>query len=89
MNPPPTLTWLGARPRRTLWRTSTDSAECLGWITPHGDTWAAYLPPETVDGPFRRLRSCDDETAAARALCAFLRVGDVALPTLTDESGES
>ena len=83
-----TLTWLGAHPRRTLWCTSPGAPECLGWITLHGDTWAAYLPPETVDGPPRRLRSYDDETAAARALCAFLRVGEVRLPRLTDEEDE-
>jgi len=83
-----TLTWLGAHPRRTLWRTSTDGAECLGWISLHGDTWSAYLPPLTVDGPPRRLRAYDDEIAAARALCAYLRVGDVALHPSRDEDDE-
>jgi hypothetical protein len=84
--PPTTLTWLGAHPRRTLWRTSTDEAECLGWIILEGTTWGAYLHPseKRAEPRRRRFRGYDDDIAAARALCAYLRVGDVALPTLTD-----
>ncbi len=83
----PTLTWLGAHPRRTLWRTSTEGAYLLGWIILEGSVWAACLPPSEKCAEPRRLRFYDDDIAAARALCAYLRVGDVTIQPADGDEG--
>jgi len=83
----PTLQWLGAHPRYTLWRVTSDpfSATLLGHIQDDGDTWSAWL---NVDGEAVKLRTLDDRLAAGRTLCARCRVGMPELPRLTDEDDE-
>jgi hypothetical protein len=76
--------WLGPNHRLTLWRVETGPGErfepvCLGWIERGGDNWTAHLP----DG--HRLRALDDRLAAARTLCAHLRIEMPELPTVDGE----
>jgi hypothetical protein len=52
-----------------------------------GDSWGAFVAPTAADGP-ALVADDPDPNAAARALCAYLRVGEVGLPTLTDRDDE-
>ena len=80
--------WLGHSTRRTLWRTSEDTAICLGYIKPDGDGWAVYVatdPGLNVPTAPVRLRAGDAE-AAARTMCAYWRVPYVAPEPSEDEA---
>ena len=80
----PVLQWLGAHPRYTLWQVTSDpfTTTLLGYIQDDGGTWSAWL---NVDGEAVKLRTLDDRLAAARTLCAWVRMEMPELPKLSDE----
>jgi hypothetical protein len=82
--------WLGPNHRLTLWRVETGPhqdfyTQNLGWIVEAGETWQAWLAPSVTHPLGRYLRTLDDRLAAARTLCAHLRIEMPELPTVDGE----
>jgi hypothetical protein len=76
--------WLGPNHRLTLWRVETGPGErfepvCLGWIKEEGGVWAA------TTSDYLRSWLLDDRLAAARTLCAHLRIEMPELPAVDGE----